>query len=150
MPAGVDRAGMRTANPPIWPMRAGRIRGEITGMAGLEETLARIALRNDRFISSLPSSAEEGIKLDRRTCALARLAVLIQIGGATASFIASVEEARTAGASEEEIVDTLLVVLPSVGVVRASSAAPKIALALGYQLDSVLEENDDEWQSRQT
>jgi len=116
----------------------------------LEETLARIALRNDRFISSLLSRASEGIELDRRTCALAWPAVLIGIDGATASFIASVEEARTDGASEEGIVDTLLVVLPSVGVVGASSAAPKIALALGYQLDCAFVENDDEWQRGQT
>lgn len=61
------------------------------------------------------------------------------------SFIASVEEARAAGARDQEIVDTLLVVLPSVGFVRASSAAPKLALALGYELDSALQENDDEW-----
>ena len=125
-------------------MRAGCVRTEITGVVRLEETLARIALRNDRFISSLPSRAGEGIELDRRTCALAGPAVLIGIDGAAGSFIASVEEARTAGASEEEIVDTLLVVLPSTGVVRASSAAPKIELALGYQLDCAFEENDDE------
>jgi hypothetical protein len=35
-----------------------------------------------------------------------------------------------------------LAVLPSVGVVRASSAAPKIALALGYEPDSALLEDD--------
>ncbi len=116
----VGRAGMRTADPPIWPTRAGGVRAEITGMVGLEEMLARIALRNDRFISSLPHCAGEGIELDRRR-ALARLAVPIGIDGAMASFVASAEEPRTAGAFEEEIVDTLLVVLPSVGVVRASS-----------------------------
>jgi len=47
-------------------MRAGRVRTEITGVVRLEETLARIALRNDRFISSLLSRAREGIELDRK------------------------------------------------------------------------------------
>ena len=111
-------------------------------MAGLEETLARIGLWDDRFISSLPRCAREGIKLDQKTCALAGLAALIGLDGAMASFVASVQDAQTAGASATEIVATLLAVLPSVGIVRASSAAPKLALALGYELDAALDDND--------
>jgi 4-carboxymuconolactone decarboxylase len=112
-------------------------------MPGLEGTLARIALRDDRFISSLPRSGGQGIELDQRTGALARLAALIGLDGHAASFIASVQEAQAAGASEAEIVATLIAVLPSAGVVRASSAAPKIALALGYEPDPALLEDDD-------
>jgi 4-carboxymuconolactone decarboxylase len=112
-------------------------------MTGLEETLARIALRDDRFISSLPRSGGRGIELDRRTCALAGLGALIGLDGPTTSFIASVQDAQAAGASAAEIVATLLAVLPSVGVVRASSAAPKLALALGYEPDAALDEKDN-------
>ena len=83
------------------------------------------------------------IELDQRTRALARLAALIGLDGHAASFIASVQEARAAGASEAEIVATLIAVLPSAGIVRASSAAPKIALALGYEPDPALLEDDD-------
>jgi 4-carboxymuconolactone decarboxylase len=114
-------------------------------MPGLEETLARIALRDDRFISSLPRSCREVINLDQRTCALARLAALIALDGGTTSFVATVQDAQAAGASPNEIVATLLAVLPAVGVVRASSAAPKLALALGYELDPAFAENDQVW-----
>jgi 4-carboxymuconolactone decarboxylase len=117
-------------------------------MVELERTLARIALRDDRFISSLSTFGAEGIKLDQKTCMLARLAVLIGLDGSTPSFIATVQEAQAAGASQAEIVATLTAVLPSAGVVRASSAAPKIALALGYEPDAALEESDRDWQRR--
>ena len=111
-------------------------------MAGLEETLARIALRDDRFISALPGSSCEVITLDQRTCALARLAAVIVLDGGTTSFVATVQDAQAAGASPDEIVATLLAVLPAAGVVRASSAAPKLALALGYEPDAALVAND--------
>ena len=111
-------------------------------MPGLERTLARIALRDDRFIASLRSVGDEEIALDQRTGALTRLAALIALDGHGASFIATVQDAQGAGASDAEIVATLLAVLPSAGVVRASSAASKIALALGYEPDPALLDDD--------
>ena len=80
--------------------------------------------------------------LDQRTGALTRLAALIALDGHGASFIATVQDAQGAGASDAEIVATLLAVLPSAGVVRASSAASKIALALGYEPDPALLDDD--------
>jgi alkylhydroperoxidase/carboxymuconolactone decarboxylase family protein YurZ len=112
-------------------------------MTGPNETLARIAVRDDRFIASLPT-AEAEAELDLSTCALVRLAALIGLDGSPASFVASVHDAKMAGASAAEIVATLTTVLPSVGAVRASSAAPKIARALGYEPDIALAENRPE------
>lgn len=118
-------------------------------MVRLEETLARIALRDDAFISGLPRSGGKGIALDSKTRTLAALAALIGLDGSTSSFVATVQDAQAAGASAAEIVATLLAVLPSVGIVRASSGAPKIALALGYEPDAALEENNHEWHEKQ-
>ena len=117
-------------------------------MTRLEDTLARIALRDDRFIASLPRFSSDCLELDQRLFALARLAALIGLDGAAPSFIATVQDAQAAGASEAEIVATLIAVVPSVGVVRASSAAPKISLALGYEPDAALEESDRDWLKR--
>ena len=39
------------------------------------------------------------------------------------------------GATEEEIIDVLLAVAPVVGLARLTSAAPELALALGYDVD---------------
>jgi 4-carboxymuconolactone decarboxylase len=116
-------------------------------VAGLKETLARIALRDDTFISSLQGADATAVDLDGSTCSLVRLAALIGLDGSSASFVASVQDAKTAGASAAEIVATLTAVLPSVGAVRASSAAPKIALALGFEPDPALEDNN-EWGGR--
>jgi 4-carboxymuconolactone decarboxylase len=106
----------------------------------LEETLAKIGLRDERFIESLSRTSGGGVELDHRTCELAKLATLIGIDGAVPSYVATVQAAQAAGASDAEIVDTLVAVIPSAGVVRASSAAPKLALALGYEQNEALYE----------
>lgn len=106
-------------------------------MIGLEKTLARIALRDDRFISSLPDGVAKANDLDRSNCGLVRLAALIALDGSAGLFVTSIQEAQSAGVSPAEIVATLIAVLPSVGAIRASSAAGKIALGLGYEPDPV-------------
>jgi hypothetical protein len=53
--------------------------------------------------------------------------------------MAAIEEARAHGASCDEIAGCLVAVLPTVGVARVVSAAPKVALALGYDVDAALE-----------
>ena len=111
-------------------------------MVTLEVTLAKIALRDEAFIHSLSRMSGAGVALDERTCELAKLATLVGIDGSMPSYVATIQAAQAAGASEAEIVDTLVGVLPSAGVVRASAAAPKIALALGYEPDSALREDE--------
>ena len=126
---------------------AGRTRLRSNGeVATLEDTLAKIALRDEAFIYSLSRVSGAGVALDERTCELAKLATLIGIDGSMPSYVATVQAAQAAGASEAEISDTLVAVLPSAGVVRASAAAPKIALALGYEPDSALREDELEAQ----
>jgi 4-carboxymuconolactone decarboxylase len=107
-------------------------------VASLEETLAKIGLRDERFIQSLSRMSGGGVELDQRTCELAKLALLIGIEGALPSYVATVQAAQAAGASDAEIVDTLVAVLPSAGIVRTSSAAPKLALALGHEPNHAL------------
>jgi hypothetical protein len=48
-----------------------------------------------------------------------------------------------AGAAAAEIVDVLIGVIPVVGLPRVVAAAPKLALALGYDLDEALECNGE-------
>jgi 4-carboxymuconolactone decarboxylase len=47
--------------------------------------------------------------------------------------------ALAAGATDEEIVGTLIAVTPVAGVTRAVWAAPELALALGYDIDEAVE-----------
>jgi 4-carboxymuconolactone decarboxylase len=77
--------------------------------------------------------------LDARTLALVRLAALFAVGGAVPSFGAQADAAVSAGATAAEIVDVLVAVVPVVGLPRVVAAAPKLALALGYDTDDVFE-----------
>ncbi|KRC62332.1 hypothetical protein ASE14_00315 [Agromyces sp. Root81] len=73
--------------------------------------------------------------LDRRLVALVRISALCAVGAPTPSIRAEVDAAVTAGVSETEIIDVLAVIVPIIGMPRAVSAAPKVAVALGYDID---------------
>ena len=68
-----------------------------------------------------------------------RLAALVAVGGAVPSYGAQADSAVSAGATAAEIVDVLVGVIPVVGLPCVVAAAPKLALALGYDLDDVPE-----------
>jgi hypothetical protein len=53
--------------------------------------------------------------------------------------MSSIERAHRCGATDDEIVGCLVAVLPVVGVARVVSAAPKLALALGFDVEAALE-----------
>ncbi len=75
--------------------------------------------------------------LDPRTLALVRLAALVAVGGAVPSYGAQADAALDEGASAAEVVDVLVGVLPIVGRPRVVAAAPKLAMALGYDTDAL-------------
>lgn len=77
--------------------------------------------------------------LDQKSLTLARLAALIAVGGAGASYGAQADAAIGAGATPTEIVDVLVGIIPVVGLPRAVAAAPKLALALGYDIEEALQ-----------
>jgi alkylhydroperoxidase/carboxymuconolactone decarboxylase family protein YurZ len=77
--------------------------------------------------------------LDPKTLALVRLAALVAVGGAVPSYGAQADAAVDAGATTTEIVDVLVSVVPIVGLPRVVVAAPRLALALGYDMDEDLD-----------
>jgi 4-carboxymuconolactone decarboxylase len=98
-------------------------------------TLRRLALRDDRFIQTLLCEERTNATLagiDPRSHALLRIAALIAVDAAPPSYMSAVESGVRAGASYDEIVGTLIAVMPIVGVARVVSAAPNLGLALGY------------------
>ena len=82
--------------------------------------------------------------LDGKTWALVRLGALIAVDAAPASYLEAVDAARGAGATDDEIVGSLVSVVTLIGVPRAVSAAPKLSLAVGYDVDASLERFEDE------
>ena len=73
--------------------------------------------------------------VDEKTASLARLAALVALHAAPASYERGVGAALAVGATADEVVDTLTAVAPTVGLARVVSAAPGLALALGYDID---------------
>jgi 4-carboxymuconolactone decarboxylase len=103
-------------------------------------TLRKLALRDDGYIESLlaQDSAVEA-SLEPRTRALVQVGALIAMDAAPPSYMSAAEAALGAGATYEELVGTLIVVMPVVGVARVVSAAPNLGLAIGYDVAAALE-----------
>jgi 4-carboxymuconolactone decarboxylase len=106
------------------------------------DRLRRLAINDAQFaedcVGGGGASVESG-ELDVRTLALVRLAALVAVGGAVASYGAQADAAVDAGATAAEIVDVLVGVVPIVGLPRVVAAAPRLAMALGYDIDDALE-----------
>lgn len=104
------------------------------------ERLRCLAFNDARVVGDGVDGADfESEELDAKTLALVRLAGLVAVGGAVPSYGAQADAAVSAGATAVEIVDVLVGLVPIVGFPRAVAAAPKLAMALGYDTDDALE-----------
>ncbi|MFN8620189.1 MAG: hypothetical protein U0869_05520 [Chloroflexota bacterium] len=70
---------------------------------------------------------------------LARIGVLIAMGASVATFQREVNAALSAGVTEDELTGLLPALAPLVGTVAVMTAAPRLALTLGYDVDEDLE-----------
>jgi 4-carboxymuconolactone decarboxylase len=108
-----------------------------------EEILRRLALNDEKIVRCAVGagslSLNGGCDLDAKTDALVRLAALLSIGAATSSCRVAVELARAGGASDAEMVGVLVAVAPAVGGARVVGAAPRLALAIDYDIEDVAE-----------
>ena len=80
--------------------------------------------------------------IDGRAEALVRVAATVAVDAATPSFQRAVSRALAAGATNAEIVATLEAVAPVTGAARVVKSAPRLALALGYDVEEALERLD--------
>ena len=105
-------------------------------------TLRKLAVRDDRYVEALLQTDRDSPALagiDPQSHALVQMGALIAVNAAPAAYMNAIEAALNAGASHEQIVGTLIAVLPVVGVPRVVSAAPNLGLALGYDVGDALE-----------
>ena len=125
-------------------MRAPVNRSEIrVSVESYECTLRRLAIGDDAFIDGLLASDPTNLArsgLDPKSHALVRLGALIAVDAAAPSYLDALESARACGASNEELVGCLIAVLPELGAARVISAAPRLGLALGYDVAAALED----------
>ena len=111
-------------------------------MRDREETLRKLAIRDDAFVASILARERDDAAtsgLDAKTHALVRVGALIAIDAAPPSYMDPVESGLASGATVDEFVGALIAVMPTVGVARVVSAAPKLGLALGYDVVEALE-----------
>jgi alkylhydroperoxidase/carboxymuconolactone decarboxylase family protein YurZ len=103
----------------------------------------RLLAENDAaFIASEIAAEPAGgdiHRLDERTKDLVRLGALVAGDAPQAAYSAIVARALDAGASDDDLIDALIAVAPSVGITRVVAAAPKLAVALGFDIEAALE-----------
>jgi len=109
-----------------------------------ECTLRKLSIGDDAFIDAVLMSERANLGqsgLDPKSHALVRLGALIAVDGASPSYLDALESARACGTSDDEVVGCLIAVLPELGAARVISAAPRLGLALGYDVAAALEES---------
>jgi alkylhydroperoxidase/carboxymuconolactone decarboxylase family protein YurZ len=107
-----------------------------------EITLCKIAIADEKYVEEVLSNDRANLTastLDAKAHALVRLGALIAIDAEAPAYMWTLQAARRAGASDDELVGCLLAGLPTLGVARIVSAAPKLGLAMGFDVASALE-----------
>ena len=129
----------------MWPASASPGSGDErrhtgTTVAFVDETerlLRRLALNDEESVGMVLTSGSETshAALLPKVDLLVQLGALLALGAATSSLRATVDRAIDAGATESEIVGVLIAVAPAVGLARVVSTAPRLAIAIGYDIE---------------
>jgi 4-carboxymuconolactone decarboxylase len=106
----------------------------LRGLAAGDEALLRSVLGISPPDSRSPLMTPRR-SLTAETRALVHLAALLAAGACTTSLRWAVELASRAGADDEEIVEVLVTTAAIVGSARVVAAAPRLALAIGYDIE---------------
>ncbi len=114
-------------------------------MTSSEEVLRRLTVGEPAFCRAVMATdlGEPPRALDARSMALLRLGGLIAAGSPGPMWQQRVGEALDAGLSFDEIVGSLMVLAPTIGLERVVAVAPHLARALGYDVDAALERLDE-------
>jgi 4-carboxymuconolactone decarboxylase len=104
-----------------------------------EDLLRRLALNDEAVLGMVLTrsvGADRRTELGSKVELLVRLGALLAVGAATPSLREAVERALAAGATTDEIVGVLVSLGPTIGLASLVSAAPKLAMAIGYDLEN--------------
>jgi 4-carboxymuconolactone decarboxylase len=101
------------------------------------EMLAALAMGDPGVLGEAADLREQlraDSSLDPKTFALVKIAALVALDAAPASYLWQVRAAMEAGAEPREILGVLTAVAPQTGMPRVVAAAPEIMIALGLEL----------------
>ena len=109
-----------------------------------KQHLRRLAVHDEALLEIVvvEGSSFAPSVIDERTAALMRVAATVAVDAAPSSFQHAVALALAAGATSDEVVASLEAVTPVTGASLVVQCAPKIALALGYDVDAALERHE--------
>ena len=108
-------------------------------MDEVERLLRRLAINDEESVEMVLSNGAQlpiGEVLRPKVDLLVRLGALLALGASTNSLRRTVDRAQEAGATEAEIVGVLIAVAPAMGLARVVSSAPRLALAIGYDIEA--------------
>jgi len=113
-------------------------------MDDYKERLRRLAVHDDALLETIAMDRGPATSvIDEKTEALVRVAATVAVDASLSSFQHAVVHALAAGATRDEVVASLEAVTPVTGAARVVQCAPKVALALGYDVESALERVDE-------
>ena len=107
-----------------------------------EVSLRRLSINDTRFLDEvLRSEPTDRVdqELDPHVRSLIRLGILVAMSGPPSAFEWATADALANGATPDELVEVLFAAAPLVGSAHVVAAAPRLARALGYDLDADLE-----------
>jgi alkylhydroperoxidase/carboxymuconolactone decarboxylase family protein YurZ len=102
------------------------------------EGFRRLTLGDTSFLETAPG-ARPLPHLAERTAALVRIAALVAVDAPASAYRTAVAAALRTGARDEDLLALLASLADVVGSARVISAAPRIALAAGYDVEAALE-----------
>lgn len=103
-----------------------------------EDLLRRLALNDEKALGMVLRGQPSGCPADlgSKVELLVRLAALLAVGAAIPSLREAVGQATTAGATTDEMVGVLVSVGPTIGLASLVASAPRLAMAIGYDLEN--------------
>jgi 4-carboxymuconolactone decarboxylase len=103
-----------------------------------EDLLRRLAFNDEKVLDMVLTgrASARSAPLSSKVEVLVQLAALLAVGAATPSLREAVEQASAAGASTKEIVGVLVSVGPMIGLASLVASAPRLAMAIGYDLEN--------------
>src|ERR1700716_3166457 len=104
-----------------------------------EDLLRRLAVNDEKALGMVLMRRvgdDRETELGPKVELLVRLAALLSVGAATPSLREAVDQASAVGATPAEIVNVLVAVGPAGGRASLVASPPKLALAIGYDLEN--------------
>jgi 4-carboxymuconolactone decarboxylase len=117
---------------------------EVETVITAEEAFRRLAIGDQKLIAAIGDVHQPHTQLHRlgdRTAHLLRIAALVALDAPQSSYDEAVGGAQRGGADLDELLGVLEAIAGLVGSARVIAAAPRVALAAGYDIEAALERN---------